>query len=128
MNDKNKNAIDNKIYRNIEEFYPFYLSQHANNMTRLLHYIGSTGSIVNLVYGFYLMSLQNILLSFIIGYAFAWIGHFFFERNKPATFKYPLMSFICDFIMLSSFIRGKINKDLRRFGIKNIKYLPINFI
>ncbi len=128
MSTLNLNQSEEKIYQNLEEFYPFYLSQHSNNMTRLLHYIGTLSSLINMIYGLYYLSLNMILFSFVIGYGFAWVGHFFFERNKPATFKYPLMSFICDFIMLFSFLRGRISHDLKISGIKNVKYLPYEFI
>ncbi len=122
------NQSQEKVYQNLEEFYPFYLSQHANNMTRLLHYIGTSLSLMSMICGIYYLSLNTILFSFVIGYGFAWVGHFFFEKNKPATFKYPGMSFICDFIMLFSFYRGRISQDLKRSGVNNIKYLPYDFI
>lgn len=122
------NHSDQKVYNNLEEFYPFYLSQHSNNMTRLLHYIGTLCSIINLIYALCIQSPQRILLSLLLGYGFAWVGHFFFEKNKPATFKYPLMSFICDFIMLYSFLSGRIIQDLKKSGVKNEKYLPVEFI
>src|SRR5690242_5348961 len=118
------NSTSKKEYKTLEEFYPFYLSQHANDINRLLHYIGTSFSIILLLVAIY---TKNAMIPFpIVGYAFAWIGHFFFERNKPATFKYPFMSLACDFIMLYNFLLGRINKQFRDYKIENIKLIPVN--
>jgi hypothetical protein len=96
-----------KRFNNFAEFYPFYLSQHQNIMCRALHYIGS--SLVILVTIFALYSGQWLLLCLlpVIGYSFAWIGHFVFEKNKPATFKYPIYSLMADWVMLFEAFSGK---------------------
>ncbi|WNC73735.1 DUF962 domain-containing protein [Thalassotalea psychrophila] len=96
-----------KQFKSFKEFYPFYLSQHNNTVCRNLHYIGSILVLVMLSYS--LLSQQYILLWSLplIGYSFAWIGHFFFEKNKPATFIYPWYSFVGDWVMLFDFLRGK---------------------
>ncbi|MCK8047082.1 DUF962 domain-containing protein [Shewanella sp. 1CM18E] len=89
-----------KRYRSFAEFYPFYLSQHQHKTCRILHYIGS--SFVILLFGYVLLTQQWFLMLLlpVIGYGFAWIGHFVFEKNRPATFEYPLYSFIADWVML----------------------------
>ena len=84
-------------YTTFREFYPFYLSQHQNSACRLLHFIG-TGIIIVLLI-FYVNTAKDLLLIPFVGYGFAWIGHFFFEKNKPATFKYPIYSLMGDFVM-----------------------------
>ena len=86
-----------EIYNTFWEFYPLYLSQHQNSVCRLLHFIGT--SIIILLLIFYVNSLRELLFIPMVGYGFAWVGHFFFEKNKPATFKYPLYSLMGDFVM-----------------------------
>ena len=84
-------------YTTFREFYPFYLSQHQNSVCRLLHFIGTSLIIVLLF--FYVNTTKDLLLIPFLGYGFSWIGHFFFEKNKPATFKYPIYSLMGDFVM-----------------------------
>lgn len=94
-----------------EEFYPFYLAEHSNAVCRNLHYVGSSLVIAVLVYA--IMSQQLMLLWAlpVIGYGFAWVGHFFFEHNRPATFQYPLYSFASDWVMLFQFLTGSLPKQ-----------------
>ncbi len=89
-----------------KEFYKFYLGQHSNRICRLLHFI-STLSVIMII----LSSIINsdiFILIFIpfVGYGFAWVGHFFFENNKPATFEYPFWSLISDFRMFFEILIG----------------------
>ncbi len=94
-------------YKSFAEFYPFYLSQHSDPVCRGLHYLGST--LVLLILLFSLLSGQFVwLLALpVVGYGFAWIGHFGFEHNKPATFQYPVYSLVADWVMLAQFVSGK---------------------
>lgn len=99
---------DTKTYQSFEEFYPFYLSQHANRTCRRLHVVGSS-----IVLGILLFSLITGKLIYLIamplaGYGFAWVGHFFFEKNKPATFTHPLYSLMGDWVMFKDVVTGKI--------------------
>jgi hypothetical protein len=87
-------------YTTFEQFYPFYLSQHANKINRRLHIIGTLLAIILLIRAIFSGSIGNFLIVPIVGYGFAWVGHFMFEKNKPATFKYPLFSLRGDFRML----------------------------
>ena len=87
------------------EFYPFYLSQHQNSVCRLLHFIGT--SIIILLLIFYVDSAKDLLFIPLVGYGFAWMGHFFFEKNKPATFEYPLYSLMGDFVMFWQILTRK---------------------
>ncbi|MCG7532473.1 DUF962 domain-containing protein [Psychrobium sp. MM17-31] len=86
-------------YQSFSEFYPFYLSQHQHPTCRRLHFIGS--ALILIVLGYILYSQHFIwLISLpIIGYGFAWVGHFAFEKNRPATFTYPLWSLMGDWKM-----------------------------
>lgn len=99
--------MSDKKFNSFTEFYPFYLSQHQNSVCRMLHYIGSILVLSMLAYS--LLNQQYLLLWTlpIIGYGFAWVGHFFFEHNKPATFIYPWYSFLGDWVMLFDFLQGK---------------------
>jgi len=91
--------MSEKKYNNFKEFYPFYLSQHRDKTCRRLHVVGSTIIIALIVY--VLISQQYLLLLLIplIGYGFAWVGHFVFEKNVPATFTYPVYSLMGDWVM-----------------------------
>ena len=95
-------------FASFREFYPFYLSEHANVVSRRLHFIGSS-----LVLGCLLAAITTrnawwLLAVPLCGYGFAWVGHFFFEHNKPATFKYPVYSLIGDWVMYKDILTGKI--------------------
>lgn len=97
-----------KKYHSFAEFYPFYLSQHSNNICRRLHFVGSCLIIALILY--VAVSGEYSLLWFIpvIGYGFAWLGHFIFEKNKPATFTYPVYSLIGDWVMFKDMLIGNI--------------------
>lgn len=86
-------------YNSFASFYPFYLSQHSNQTCRRLHVVGSTLFLVVLGWAVMNQAWAALALLPVIGYGFAWVGHFFFEHNKPATFTYPLYSFMGDWVM-----------------------------
>lgn len=90
------------------EFYPFYLSEHANRTCRLLHFIGSSLVIGIVVAAIVQRDARWLLLAPIAGYGFAWVGHFVFEKNRPASFKQPLYSLMGDWVMYGDMLRGKI--------------------
>ncbi len=100
--------MDNNKYTSFNQFYPFYLSEHSKRETKIMHVCGSLLVIVLLIYSIITKDWQKLYYTPILGYGFAWIGHFYFEKNKPATFKYPLYSFIGDWIMLKDILTGKI--------------------
>lgn len=87
-------------YKSFEAFYPFYLSQHANQTNRRLHIIGTTLALCLLIRTILYFTWGNLLTTFVVGYGFAWVGHFFFEKNRPATFKHPFYSLLGDFKMV----------------------------
>ncbi len=95
-------------FNSFEDFYPYYLSEHSDRTCRRLHFVGSTLVLAILVY--FLISFNPLLLLAIpvTGYGFAWVGHFYFEKNKPATFKHPLYSLIGDWVMYKDMLSGKI--------------------
>ena len=98
----------NQEFNSFSEFYPFYLGEHQNTTCRRLHVVGSLCAIALLLYILISQKLILIALLPVVGYGFAWVGHYFFEHNKPATFKYPLYSFIGDWVMLKDVLTGKI--------------------
>ena len=91
------------------EFYPFYLGEHTNRTSRRLHFVGSSIGLVLLLTAVASLNAWLIPLSLLQGYVFAWVGHFFFEHNRPATFKYPLFSFMGDWRMWWDMLRGRIS-------------------
>ena len=84
-------------YRSFGEFYPFYIGEHANRSSRRLHVIGTGLGIVLFVASLALRDWRLFIAAIVCGYVFAWIGHFFFEKNRPATFTHPLWSLMGDF-------------------------------
>lgn len=97
-----------KKYQSFAEFYPFYLSEHANTTCRRLHFVGSCLVLAVLIWVLLNQVWSGLILLPIIGYGFAWVGHFFFEKNRPATFTYPLYSFVGDWVMFKDILIGKV--------------------
>ena len=95
-------------FNSFAEFYPYYLSEHSDSTCRRLHFIGTSLVLFILALAIGKGAWWLLLVLPIAGYGFAWVGHFFFERNRPATFKYPLYSFIGDWVMYADILRGKV--------------------
>lgn len=100
--------VDPRSFKSFAEFYPFYLSEHRNRTCRRLHFVGSTLGLVFLALLVATGRPQYLLYGLLCGYAFAWIGHFGFEKNKPASFKRPLYSFMGDWVMYRDIWLGRI--------------------
>lgn len=101
-------------YSNLDEFWPFYVSQHLHPINRRLHFMGTSFGLVLLVCAAVLVQPGLIFVAVLVGYAFAWVGHFFYERNRPATFRYPLLSFRADFRMWRLMLLGEMGAELLR--------------
>ena len=97
-----------KRFTSFREFYPYYLSEHQNVTCRRLHFIGSTLVLTLLILSLFTGQLMLLWLLPIAGYGFAWLGHFKFEHNKPATFHYPLYSLMGDWVMYKDILLGRI--------------------
>ncbi|STY30000.1 Predicted membrane protein [Legionella wadsworthii] len=97
-----------KNFHHFDEFYVFYLSEHQSFLCRRFHVIGT--SLAILCFLLFVMTFQWywLILMFISGYGFAWIGHLVFEKNKPATWNYPIYSLMGDFVMLWQIINGQL--------------------
>ena len=94
-------------YKSFEDFYPYYISEHDHKYTKLMHFIGTSISIYFLIKFILSFNFLFILYALLSGYGFAWVGHFFIEKNKPATFTYPFFSLVSDYIMFFEILRGK---------------------
>lgn len=95
-------------FKTFADFYPFYLEEHANRTSRRLHFIGTSIALALLIAALVLQIGWLVALAIVQGYAFAWVGHFFFEHNKPATFKYPRFRFIGDWRLWWEILSRKI--------------------
>ena len=95
-------------FASFREFYPFYLEEHSNRISRRLHFIGSWGVLGLLATALLTGNPWWALGALFCGYGFAWVGHFFFEKNRPATFKHPLYSFAGDWVMFKDILTGKV--------------------
>ena len=95
-------------FASFREFYPYYLSEHANTACRRLHFAGSTLVLACAAMGLATRNPWWVLYALLCGYGCAWIGHFFFEHNKPATFRHPFYSFLGDWVMYKDILTGRI--------------------
>ncbi len=95
-------------FNSFKAFYPYYLKEHRNVTCRRLHFIGSTLVLAVIFIALIKQQYSLLWLLPVIGYGFAWIGHFFFEKNRPATFKHPLYSLLGDWVMFKDILIGKI--------------------
>ena len=95
-------------FKSFPEFWPYYLAEHSKPVTRLLHCVGSLGAIGVIIAFIAIGKWWLFPLALIPGYAMAWIGHFFIEKNRPATFTYPLWSFMGDWKMLALMLTGRL--------------------
>ena len=95
-------------FSTFREIYPFYLSEHSNRTCRRLHFVGSLLVLVSLMVAVVTGNAWWIAAAPVVGYGCAWLGHFAFEQNRPATFRYPVYSLMGDWMMFRDILRGKI--------------------
>ncbi|MCC6277903.1 MAG: DUF962 domain-containing protein [Oligoflexia bacterium] len=108
-----------------KEFWPFYVGEHSKPTNRLLHFIGTSIGFVCLINFVLTLNPKWIGIGLIAGYAFAWIGHFVIEKNRPATFKYPFWSFISDWRMWFLMLTGRMNSEIQK-GSKGMQFSGSN--
>jgi hypothetical protein len=97
-----------KRFSSFAEFYPYYLQEHSNATCRRLHYVGSLLVLAVIAYAVITQQWLWLLAIPLLGYGFAWVGHFVFEKNRPATFDYPFYSLLGDWVMLKDAFTGRI--------------------
>lgn len=99
---------EKRKFQSFSEFYSFYLGEHRDPICRRLHFAGT--ALVSILLMYFLLSSNwwVVILLPVAGYGFAWVGHFFFEKNKPATFTYPFYSLVGDWVMFKDMLTGKI--------------------
>ena len=116
-------AASQSEFETLEAFYRFYLGEHRNGVCRALHFVGTNVALSLVIYGVAVQQWWIVALAGLPGYAFAWVGHFGFEKNRPATFKHPLRSFMCDWIMWKDILIMRIPL----FGdLPQEHYTPLN--
>jgi hypothetical protein len=103
--------------RTFAEFWPYYLNEHKKPLTRALHFTGTSLALLLLVSAVALRRPMLLVPALLCGYAFAWVGHFFVEHNRPATFKYPFWSFAADFRMFAFALTGRLGAELQKAGV-----------
>ena len=106
--------MDAPRYKSFAEFWPYYVSEHRVRACRGLHYVGTTLALSNVVAAVVFGVPQLFGAAIVSGYFFAWIGHFFVEKNRPATFTYPLWSLIADFKMFGLACTGRMASEVTR--------------
>jgi hypothetical protein len=104
--------------RSFREFWPFYLGEHARPETRALHIAGSTAGLVIAALAAVVRAPALLVVAVVAGYAFAWIAHATVEHNRPATFRYPLWSFLADWKMWGCALTGRLGRELDRAGVR----------
>ncbi len=95
-------------HQSLKEFYPFYLSQHQNRTCRILHFAGTLLVIFSVMHAVATGNAALLGAVPFFGYGFAWVGHFIFEKNRPATFQYPIYSLASDFILFGQILTGEL--------------------
>ena len=106
-------------FRSFEEFWPYYLREHSKVGTRALHFAGTTAAMVAAAAGVVLRRPALLIAAPVVGYGMSWIGHFFIEKNRPATFKYPLWSFQGDMKMWGMIAKGTLDAEIERITKSN---------
>lgn len=99
---------------NFTEFWDFYVSEHSRPLTRGLHFVGTTLGIALAVFFVARGQWYFFPVFFVVGYGFAWFAHFVVEKNKPASFRFPLWSFISDFKMIGYMITRRMGDEVKR--------------
>ena len=107
-------AVPETRIATFREFWPYYVGEHRKPITRALHFVGSTLTLAFLTAAIVTGRPWLLAAADVAGYGFAWIGHFGFEKNRPATFKYPVWSFLADWVMYGKILSGTMRAEVER--------------
>ena len=102
-------------YRTLDEFWPYYVREHSQPLNRTLHFIGNTNLILWLIVASSKRSFRYLVFAVVSSYLFAWVGHFVFERNIPATFRYPILSALGDITMYMKMLDGTMDAEIAKY-------------
>jgi len=105
--------------KTFEEFWPFYVREHSRKATRLFHFVGTTAAGATVLAAIALKKPALVPLALVMGYGPAWVSHFFIEKNRPASFKYPAWSFAADWVMWSKILTGTMDAEVERVMSSN---------
>ncbi len=105
---------DAERIQSFEDFWPYYVGEHAQKSTRTLHFVGTAAAVTCAAAGVLLGKRWLLAVAPVCGYGPAWVSHFFIEKNRPATFKYPLWSLKADFVMWGKIARGEMDAEVAR--------------
>jgi hypothetical protein len=106
--------VSERELKTFAEFWPFYVGEHSRPLTRLLHATGTLASTILIIALLSTGRWRWLPLALVVGYATAWAAHFFVEHNRPATFKYPLWSFLADYKMVALMLTGRMRREVAR--------------
>lgn len=95
-------------FASFRDFYPYYLGEHSNRLCRRMHFVGSSLVLADVLLAIFSDRWSWLWLAPVLGYGFAWIGHYVYEKNRPATFRHPLYSLMGDWVMYWQVLRGKV--------------------
>ena len=107
-------AVPESRIATFREFWPYYVREHSKPITRALHFIGSTFVLAIVAAAVVTGRPWLLIVMPVVGYGFAWVGHFGFEKNRPATFKYPAYSFFADWVMYGKILSGTMRAEVER--------------
>ncbi len=110
--------------KSFRDFWPHYVREHSRPATRALHAVGTLASTTLAVMLLATGRWRWLPLALVVGYAAAWVGHFFVEHNRPATFKHPLWSFLADYKMVALILTGRMGAEAERAKAARVKVMP----
>ncbi|MGI8918748.1 MAG: Mpo1-like protein [Pyrinomonadaceae bacterium] len=108
-----------ETFHSFADFWPHYVNEHSRPATRLLHLLGTGVGIASVIYFIASGRWWLFFLGFIPGYGAAWVGHFFIEKNRPATFQHPLWSFMGDYKMIWLMLTGRMSAEVKRLDTES---------
>ena|SRR5215510_8407172 len=113
--EKSNRSMLRHRFETVDEFWPYYVREHSQPLNRTLHFIGNTNLLFWLLIALTKRSLRLTIFAVVSSYLFAWTGHFLVEKNKPATFDYPILSALADMRMYKKMLDGTMDAELAKY-------------